>query len=190
MRLVTLIIVGEQKAYPNRIPWLGEPTPHNKTLPKHVVLWWTQENLENCKRSELKIWHFVKYSIRNLTRCKEHDSKSDNTKSFKCEIMPFTKTFSIGIQLFRKKVTFKKLLFRNFFSAKSFFLKSHVKRKIFAYYGVNWIKMWFFVCNFFFKKCLLKLFFSSKSCFLKIFFLQNHAFKKIFFLKIWRFVIF
>ena len=113
----------------------------------------------------LENWHVVKFLLQNLTRCRKADSKSDRMKSFYFKII-----------LFRKKFKFKIMLFRKIFSSKSCFLKLHVIRKKCAFYVLNWIKMWYFVCNIFFKICLLKLIFSSKSCFLDSSYLQNHAF--------------
>ena len=100
--IVTLITVGVQKAYPNRMTGLAEPTSYTQTLPKRALFIWTHENLANfCKRSTFKIshvvkkfnsksdaclkrwykiWHVVKFSTQNLTRCKKVDSNADQTK--------------------------------------------------------------------------------------------------------------
>ena len=97
------------------------------------------------------------------------------------------KSFYFKIMLFRKKFTFKIfkiMLFRKIFSSKSCFLKLHVIRKKCAFYVLNWIKMWYFVCNIFFKICLLKLIFSSKSWFIDSSLIQNHAFYNNFSFKI------
>ena len=80
--------------------------------------------------------------------------------------------------LFRKSFFFKIVIFKRIFFSKSCFLKVHVKRKLCAFYGVNWTKTWFFGCNFFFKIVLFK----------SNFFFKTMLFKKLFFFKIWRVV--
>ena len=57
-------------------------------------------------------------------------------------------------------------------------LKLQVKRKVCAFYEVNWIKTFFLCANFFFNNCFPKLIFSSKSCFSKKIFSKT-CFSKI-----------
>ena len=80
--------------------------------------------------------------------------------------------------LFRKTFTFKIIASRNFFSSKWCFLKLHVIRKKIAFYGVNWIKFWFFGGNIFFQSLFFK----------KISLIKVMLFKKTFVLNIWRVV--
>ena len=109
-----------------------------------------------CLKCWFKIWHVVKTLIQNLTRQKK--------------FMLFTKTFSFKKSCFLERILPSKSCFSEiFFSWKSCFSKLHVKRKFCAFYGLNWIKTWFFMCIFF-KICFLKIFFSSKSCCLKTYF--------------------
>ena len=122
----------------------------------------------------------MKKLTQNLARQKNVDWKSDKSKKFYFKIWhdektlienhAFHKKFLLKIMLFKKSFLFKIMLFRKFFSSNSCFLKVHVKGKVCAFYGVKWIKTWFFVCNFFSKICFLRSFFSSKSCSLKNYF--------------------
>ena len=115
---------------------------------------------------QIKNWRVVKEIDSKSDTTKKNDSKSDKTKSF------YSK--SCFLEFLLRKRALKKF----FFLQNHAFWKLHVKRKICAFYGLNWIKTWFFECNFCSKFCFSKISFFWKLCFLKKFFLQNHAFKK------------
>ena len=123
-----------------------------------------------CLKSWFKIWHVMKTLIQNLRRQKNFDSKSCFLRNLFHSKSCFLEIFFLQNRAFSE----------NFSSPKSCFLNMHVKRKICAFYGVKWVKTWFFVCKFFFKACFSKIIFSSKSCFLKIF-SSNSCFLKIIF---------
>ena len=116
-----------------------------------------------------RIWRVVEKLIQSLTRRKYFRSKTDNMKKFLVKIMLIRKSFSA-----------KSCFLKVHFSSKSCFLKLHVKRKNCAFYGVNWVETWFFVCKTLFKIRILKIIFSSKSCFLKIYFSWNSWILKTF----------
>ena len=121
-----------------------------------------------------------------MTRCEKVDSKSDKTKNFSLKIMLLQK-------LFHSKSSFLKIIFsskscflKKILSSKSCFLKLRVKRKICSFYGLKWIKRWFFFCEKIFQNLLFKFFF-SKSCILQKNFSSKSCFSKKYFLcKIWQ----
>ena len=124
------------------------------------------------------MWRFVKHLIRSLTRRKRFNSKSCFSQN------PFlSKSCLIEKFFIQKHASWKNFIFK--------IVLSEVARttKICAFYWVNWIKTWLFVCKKFFETCFLKLFFSSKSCFSKnISFFKINLLKFIFLFKIWRVV--
>ena len=91
--------------------------------------------------------------------------------------------------LFWKSFYSKSCLLGKTFSSKSRFLKLHVKRKMCAFYGINLVKTWFFVCKIFFQNLR-----SENNFFFRIVLLKKFLFFKImpcknnFFFKIWRIV--
>ena len=181
--IVRLITVGVHEAYPNKITWLPKLTPYNQTLPKRGCFIEQMklgklprkytEKLTRCKifysksdacsKSWFKIWNVVKTFIQNLTRWRNFDSKSEETKNFSVEFILSTKTFSFKIMLFRKNFTIKIMLLRNVFFSKTCFLKLYLKRKVWAFYGVNWIMTWFFCVQKIFQKLIFFKKNSSKS---------------------------
>ena len=122
--LVTLITVGVQKAYPNKITWLNDPRAHIKAKPKRPLFWRKHATLAYCQRSTNNIWHVLIFLTQNLTHYRKNYSKSDPTKEFQFGIMLFTKTFSFEIMLLIKTFTFKTMLFRRNFFFKFCFLKT------------------------------------------------------------------
>ena len=79
--------VRVHKAYPNKITWLTKRTPYYKTLPKRALIWWTHGKMANCKKSTLKIWHVVNYSIQNLDVFKKIIKNMKRFKFFQTEIL-------------------------------------------------------------------------------------------------------
>ena len=164
------------------------------SLKPYMVLWrkalWKLHVVDLVKL--FKIWRVEKKLIRNLTRRKKFDSKTDNAKKiyfklsqeqkFLIENHAFYKNFFLQNNAFRKKFFLRNRAFQKyFFSSKSCFfkktfysqscfLKLHVKCKMCAFYAVNWIKTWIFDGNFFSKPVFQKIFLFKNLLF------QNYAF--------------
>ena len=118
-----------------------------KTLLKDQFKIWRDEinsiqNLTFCEKFiKKKLTRQEKYINRNLFRCNEFNSKSD-----------FGNKNLIRNQIFFTKIFFSKSDFSMKNSAsKPCSFKKHANRKIYCFNGVNWVKMWFFRCNFLFE---------------------------------------